>query len=123
MNSESTQKITLSGRGGATPYRAITLAATGLIVKATAGTLFSIAAHNLNAAVRYLKIYDKATAATEADTPKFTIPLPTGALQPITFPAGVAFANGIGIRCVTELADNGATGASASETIVNLTYK
>jgi hypothetical protein len=122
-NAESTQKVTLSSRGGATPYRAITLAATGLIVKATAGTLFSIASHNLNAAVRYLKLYDKATAATETDTPKFTIPLPTGQLQPITFPAGVSFVNGIGIRCVTELADNGTTGATASETIVNLTYK
>ena len=124
MNAETTYKMTLaSARGGATPYRAITVGVTGLIVKATPGTLFSIAAHNLNAAVRYLKFYDKATAATEADTPKFTIPLPVGSMPPITFPAGVAFVNGIGIRATTGLADNDTGAPTASETIVNLSYK
>jgi len=123
-NAESTQKITIaSARGGASNYRSINLLATGLVVKATPGNLYSINAHNLNAAVRYLKVYDKATAATEADTPKFTIALPPGALPPVTFPAGAFFANGICIRATTELADNGTTAPTASETIVNLTYK
>lgn len=122
-NGESVQSIAFASRGGALPYRSLSVQATGLVVKSSPGTLFSINAHNLNAAVRYLKFYDKATAATEADTPKFTFALPIGALAPITFPAGVKFENGIGIRSVTELADAGTTGATANETIVNLTYK
>ena len=124
MNTESTQKITIaSARGGALPYRSINLLATGLVVKATPGNLYSIAAHNLNATVRYLKIYDKATAATQADTPVMTIPLPSGSMPPVLFPAGLSFAAGICIRATTELADNGTTAPTASETIVNLTYK
>ena len=124
MNAETAQKVTLaSSRGGALPYRSINLLATGLIVKSTPGNLYSINAHNLNATVRYLKIYDKATAATQADTPVMTIPLPAGAMPTITFPAGLSFAAGIGIRATTELADSGTTAPTASETIVNLTYK
>lgn len=115
--------LTASTSGGAKPWRTISLLATAEMVKASAGHLYSIQAHNLNAAVRYLKIYDKATAATGADTPKFTIALPTGALPPIVFPLGAEFLLGISVRGSVELADNGATSPTASETIVNLTYR
>ena len=107
--------------GGALPYSVTSVTATGIVVSSTPNKIFSIHWHNLNAGVRYLKVYDKATAATEADTPKFRFPMASGAGQPITFPKGAMFLNGISIRAVTELADNGTTGATASETIVNMT--
>ena len=106
--------------GGALPYSVTSVTATGIVVSAVPQKIFSIHAHNLNAAIRYLKVYDKATAATEEDTPKLRIPMPTGSGPPLTFPKGVMFLNGISIRAVTELADNGTTGATASETIVNM---
>lgn len=123
--SESNQKVSISASSkyGASAYRSINLLATGLVVKASAATLYSIDAHNLNAAVRYLKVYNKTTAASEADTPVFTIPLPSGALPPMQFPAGVEFSAGISIRATTELADNGTTAPTASQTIVNISYK
>lgn len=108
--------------GGARPYRSLSVLATGLIVKASKGTLYSIDAININATVRYLKIYDKATAATEADTPKMTVQLLQGS-RFLSFPMGLRFDNGICIRATTELADAGTTAPSANETIVNLSYQ
>ena len=124
MSPESTQKVAIAG--GVSAYRTINLLATGLVVKASPGNLYSINANNLNAAVRYLKIYNKATAATEADTPVFTIAITgstVGVGTQLNFPAGVFFSAGISIRATTELADNGTTAPTASQTIVNLTYK
>ncbi len=109
--------------GGAKAYRSINLLATGLVVKASKANLYSVSAHNINAAVRYLKIYDKATAATASDTPALTIPMPATGQINLTFPLGISFLNGISIRATTELADNGTTAPSASETIVNLSYQ
>ena len=107
--------------GGALPYSVTSVTATGIVVSSTPNKIFSIHAHNLNAAIRYLKVYDKATAADETDVPKLRIPMPTGSGPSLTFPKGVTFFNGISMRAVTELADNGTTGATASQTIVNMT--
>lgn len=121
-NAETSQKVHNANQR-TVPYRSIDLGVTGLVVKATPGNLYSVNAHNLNATVRYLKIYDKATAATQADTPKLTIPLPAGSLPPMYFSNGMYFANGISIRATTGLADNDTGAPTASETIVNLSYK
>jgi hypothetical protein len=109
-------------KGGASSYRSIDLGVTGLIAKATPGKLISIHAHNVNAATRFLKIYNKATAPTEADTPKLTIPLPTGNSTFFLGDSGVDFTAGISVRATTGLADNDTGAPTASQTIVNLTY-
>ncbi len=45
-------------------------------VKATAGNVYSISAHNDNAAVRYLQIHNKATVAAGTDVPVWSIAIP-----------------------------------------------
>ena len=110
-------------KGGASIYRSLSVIATGAVIKATPGQIYSIHAINVNAAVRYLKIYNKATAPTEADTPLLTIHLPAADSRELLFPIGIEFLAGISIRATTELADNGTTAPTASETIVNITYK
>lgn len=49
-----------------------------ILVKATSGNLLSIATSNINAAIRYLQIHNKATAPSNGDTPIFSIPVPAG---------------------------------------------
>ena len=95
------------------------------IVKATPGVVYAIDAVNINATVRYLKLYNKATTPAETDTPVMRIALQggaTGPRSPITFPGGLQFSAGISYRLVTGMADNDTTAPSASESLVNVVY-
>lgn len=49
-----------------------------LSVKASAGNLFSIVASNINAAVRYLQVHNKASAPSSGNTPVLSLPIPAG---------------------------------------------
>jgi hypothetical protein len=65
--------------GTATPYSYISAASANQdsqVVKASAGLVYAIQVFNINAAARYLKVYDKATAPTSADTPVKRILIP-----------------------------------------------
>lgn len=115
--------------GGASVYRNLDLGNTGISVKATAGTLYGIIAFNAALATpsgtqeRFLKIYDKATAASNADTPIMTIPLESGVQAPIKLPAcGVAFTNGLSVRATTGIADNNNGSPGTNDVTVNLIY-
>lgn len=96
------------------------------VIKAKAGRVHAIYAHNLNAAVRYLKLYDKATTPAETDTPVVVLPIPGNAagagfvldLSDIEIP----FDNGIGMRLTTGLADNNTGAVAANEQVINLFY-
>lgn len=85
--------------GGLTSARVVS--GVGGVIKATAGQLFSVTAYNVNAGVRYLHFYNKATAPTlSTDTPILTVPLlgasvrdiPIGAGLGGEFSAGIAWA-------------------------------
>jgi hypothetical protein len=97
-------------------------------VKASAGQVYAIYAHNTNAAARHLKLYDKASAPTVGtDTPVLTLPIP-GNLQGAGFVLdtggmGVAFASGIALAITTGVADGDAGAVAANEIVVNLLYK
>lgn len=77
-----------------------------------------IIANNKNAGTLYLKMYNKATAATVGtDTPLMTIGIPptvTGGLSPIELEEGVAFPLGLSLGATTAaaVADTGAPGAN-----------
>jgi len=60
---------------GATAYTVFKNAGANatLNVKATAGRVYSISCFNANAAIRYLQLHNKATAATAAEVPQFSI--------------------------------------------------
>ncbi len=99
------------------------------VVKAGPARLHGIQAFNINAAAAYLKLYDKASAPDENDTPKKVILIPgatTGGVANITFHPyddGASFLTGLAYRVVTVIADNGTTAPTASQVIVNLDYK
>ena len=116
-----------SGVNGTTPYKLISLATTNAnVVKVTPGNLYSIVAIGLTSIVRYLKLYNKASAPTVGtDIPVMTIPIPAntqGAGIAIPFSMGVNFPLGIALAITTGSADNNNVAVAAGDVIINLTY-
>lgn len=114
--------------GGFTPYRLVSAASTNATsVKASAGTLAAIVVSNVNAAMRYLKLYNLAVAPTVGtSTPVFIVPIPgntagAGAAIPLP-PQGLNFTTGIAFALTTGLADADTGAVAASEISVSLAY-
>lgn len=98
-------------------------------VKASAGDVFKIVGVNANAAARYLKLYNKASAPTVgSDTPVATLYLPPSGVgggiftfdfgsQPLYFATGIAYA-------MTTAAADADTGALTAGDVIafNLAY-
>lgn len=113
--------------GGNSISRLLSAASTNATsVKASAGVVHAIHAINLNAAVRYLKLYNKASAPTVGtDTPVMTLAIPastTGAGFVFAVPTGIAFATGIALATTTGVGDSDTGAVAANEIIVNLLY-
>jgi hypothetical protein len=116
-----------TGVNGTTAYRLISLASTNAnVIKASGGNLYSIIAIGLTSTVRFLKLYNKATAPNVGtDVPIMTIPVPAntqGAGISIPFSMGVNFPLGIGIAITSGSADNNSVAVGAGDVIINLTY-
>ena len=81
---------------------------------------------NVNAAPRYLKLYDTASAPTVGTTtPVMTILIPgntAGAAANVEIRTGLRFSSGIGIGLTTGVADNDTNAVAANEIIVHLFY-
>lgn len=76
----------------------------GANIKTTAGQIYGGIITNSNAAIRYLHLYNKASAAAlTTDTPVATIPLPPSAsVQVTTDGLGAAFSTGISWAFTTD---------------------
>jgi len=114
--------------GGLSISRVISAATTNATsVKASAGQVYSIYAHNVNAAARFLKLYNKASAPTVGtDTPVLTLPIPgnaAGAGFVWDVPPGIAFGTGIALAITAAVTDADTTAVAANEIVVNLLYK
>lgn len=106
-----------------TGFRLISAASTNATsLKASAGTLYALYAVNLNAAVRYVKFYNKASSPTVGtDTPVATFPIPasaTGAGFAINFDPGFDFGTGIAYATTTGVADSDTAAVAANEIIL-----
>lgn len=86
--------------------------------KAGPAHLYAITGYNAAGAVRYLKLYDKATAPTVGtDTPKMTLALPATAAFSFSFPTPVEFATGLGYGMTTGAADNDTAALTAADVV------
>lgn len=104
--------------GGWSPSSVLTTASTNSsVVKASAGSLGMIVAINPTATLGFLKVFNKATAATlGTDTPVWNIPIPAntaGAGVVIPIPAGISFGSGIAIAVTGAIALLDATNGPA----------
>lgn len=105
-----------------TNFRSLTLENTGVVVKSIAGVAAGVLITNTNTVMRFIKLYDKATAPTAADTPVMSIGVPGNTTLPVPISGGLQFLNGIGARGVTEAADAGTTSNAAGEVITEISY-
>ena len=114
-----------STSGGCSISRTLSAAGTNATsVKAGAGQVFGVRAFNANAATRYLKLYNKASAPTVGtDTPVDTIPLPSGTTTGFMLDSGVAFGTGIAFALTTGIADSDTGAVAANDIEVTIFYK
>ncbi len=92
-------------------------------VKASAGQVYGWYLFNKSAAVVYVKLYNKASAPDETDTPIVTIGLPIGGGSNIVWAAGTPFATGIAYRIVTGVADDDVAAPALNDVHGWLLYK
>lgn len=111
-----------SPSGGASPYRNLSVGVAGAVAKAAPGRLYGWHVSNAAVAAAYVKVYDKATAPTQADTPVLTLAIPAGGVATATLGPGLAFAAGIAIRGTTAAADNSTAAPAAGDIVANLFY-
>lgn len=100
--------------------------ANATVVKVSNGNLFGIDAMNNSSTIHYLKLYNKATTPSSADTPLavYMIPANTsgaGFVRDFAYP--MEFSAGISYRIVTGIANNDNTSATASAIVLNLQYE
>jgi hypothetical protein len=114
--------------GGWTNYTLVAAATNNATsLKAAAGQVGFITAYNLNAAARYLKFYNKASAPSPgSDTPVHVVMIPgntggAGAVVPV--PIGMEFTTGIAFAVVAGISATDNTSVAASEIIINIGYK
>ena len=90
-------------------------------LKASAGTLYALYAVNLNAAVRYVKFYNKASSPAPGTDNALLVavfPIPastTGAGFSINLDPGLDFSTGIAYAVVTGASDTDNTSVAANE--------
>ena len=94
------------------------------VVKSSGGQIYGWHVYNSNAAVRFLKFYNKATAPTVGTDPAvITIALQPANVTSVEYTNGLAFATGIGLGLTVGLADSDTAAVAANEIVVNTFYK
>lgn len=111
--------------GGTSDYHLISTASTNAnSIKASAGQVYGYEIYNTNAAARFVKLYNKASAPTVGtDTPFRTIGVAPNSRVSGTFSNGIAFATGIAIATTTGIADTDSTAVGASDLSIDIDYK
>lgn len=92
--------------------------------KGSAGTVWNVNATNINAAVRYLKLYNKASAPTVGtDVPVLTLAIAAGGGVSVNLGAnGLRFSTGIAWALTTGAADSDTAAVAADEIKVAISY-
>jgi hypothetical protein len=92
--------------------------------KASAGRLYAIQGYNASSSVRYLKLYNKASAPTVGtDTPVKTLAIPPSVGFAFDWPHGYSFATGIAFALTTGSADADTAALTAGDILgLNLDY-
>lgn len=93
-------------------------------IKTSAGSVYSVTASNINAAARFVKLYNLASAPTVGtSTPVLTIPVPANSVVNVSFGAtGYRFGTGIALAITGAAADSDTTAVAAGEIKVLTAY-
>jgi hypothetical protein len=118
-------KSSVGVSGGATTFHLISAATTNATsIKASAGQIYGYSVYNANAAARFVKLFNKASAPTlGTDVPARTISVPPATQVSETFSNGLAYGTGIALATTVNLVDADATAVALSDLSINLDYK
>lgn len=107
-----------------TNYPNAALSTTGQVISTTACSVFQWNLINTNSVPVYVKLYDKATAATSGDTPIAVLEVPATytVFNGNTAAPNYQFKNGLSVRCCTGLPDND-TNAPVTALYISILYK
>ena len=106
------------GFGGLEAHAVISTATTNLgFIKQGSGSVYGINLHNKASAPAYLRIFDKASAPVDADTPLVTLTIPAVGSLAMELPIGLRFKVGLGFN-ITAAATNGNATAIVAEDVV-----
>ena len=95
----------------------------GTVVKASAGTVYGLTVSNINAAIRYLKLYNSTTVTVGTTTPAITIAIPAGGFVSLNWgPLGMRFGTGICLGMTTGAADSDTGAVAANEIKSTISY-
>jgi hypothetical protein len=110
------------GSGGAGVYYNAALLATKAVVKASPATLYGWQIHNTTAAVMYVQIFNKLTAAVTVGTtvPDMAFGLAASGVLNSTLPIGIDLSIGLVVAATTTA---GGLTAPATGAVVTLFYK
>ncbi len=96
-------------------------------IKNAGGKVYGYDIYNTNAAVRYVKLYNKATAPAPATDNALlirTIGIPPNGTKALHIAAGMAgFVNGIGLATTTGSSDTDNTSVAAGDLIIEIDWK
>lgn len=111
--------------GGWTTHKLISAATTNATsLKATPGQIGGWYIFNNAAAVRYVKLYNKASAPTVGtDVPVWVIGVPAGGAANMEFTNGLQFPVGIAYATTTGITDADATAVALSDLSISLAWK
>lgn len=113
--------------GGTSGFRRIATADTNLaVVKASAGRVYGYVISNPSAAVKFVRLYNKATApviAADSALIQRTIMIPAGGIAAYYVGMGIGgFTSGIGIAATGAIGDTDATALTAGDLIIHIDY-
>ena len=121
----SMTQVPSAAQGASTAHHLISAATTNATsVKASAGTINTLQVSNINAAARYLKLYNKASAPTVGtDTPVMTVLVPANANVFVDCGAcGIRFSTGIAYALTAGITIADVTAVAISEHSVGIFY-
>lgn len=107
---------------GGLPYKYLDLNNTGQVIKASKAYVSDIYVYNDTGATIYVKVYNKATAATSADTPVQVYGVPTKVGLMTLGVQGIQLGTGCSVRCTTGVADADTTSPAANGCVFSCTY-
>jgi hypothetical protein len=121
----SVQTLAAATLGGSNNFHLVSAATTNATnIKASSGTLYGYEIFNAAAAVRFVKLFNKATAPTPGtDTPFRTIGIPAGGTKNFNSDIGIAMGTGIGVATTTGIADLDNTAVAAADLVIDIAWK
>lgn len=93
-------------------------------IKNSAGMIYGYEIYNSNAAVRFVKLYNKASTPNPAsDTPFRTIAVPPGGRAHFHTTTGLLLGTGISLATVTGIGDTDNTSVGVNDLVIDLDWK